>query len=477
MGTLQDKHARMRRIFRGEEQYGEGTAAEQAQHFRLTEIYEEAVEVARHNSKDVACPPVDLLISLSGFSPETTLLAFALTNPARLVIITSENTAKTVDMIWEKLAGKINFSNVRHLPCDPVDPTSIYEIIQKEIRPLLAGDHPVRAIIDITGGKKVMSAGAALAATQLDLPMCYIESTFDPEIRQALPGSEKLCVLPNPTTLFGDKDMSAAMAMFGSGVYSGAHALFEKLSDSVSEPARARILRDLAALYEAWCDLDVDGLPALIARVRERLANSSAGTNPSVVRRITKQLEFAESLVGRGGPTMVLNFFLLGEHYRSQGRHDFAALLYYRCIEKGFEERLSIKHSFDPADPEYSKLGDVAELTAEYAKMTAEVYGTAATSLPRRIGLLDAMILLCLTGDAVLSEVKWSKPSAIRSMRGIVETRNRSVLAHGTGTVSADQSKDLSNRARTLLRAFWRDHAPGQDVSEYIEALRFIGEW
>ncbi|MFD0591991.1 hypothetical protein ACFQZ4_04970 [Catellatospora coxensis] len=64
-----------------------------------------------------------------------------------------------------------------------------------------------------------MSAGAALAAAQLDLAMCYIDSDFDPEMRQALPGSERLCVLPNPTALFGDKDMAAAMAMFRAGLY------------------------------------------------------------------------------------------------------------------------------------------------------------------------------------------------------------------------------------------------------------------
>ncbi|WP_199517284.1 hypothetical protein [Nucisporomicrobium flavum] len=466
----------MRRIFRGEEEYGEGTAAEQAQAFRLAEIYDEAVEVARANSTDVERPAVDLLISLSGFSPETTLLAFALTRPARILIITSEGTQKTIDAIWEKLAGKIKFSEVRHVTCDPVDPTSIYDIVLREVRSLLAAGRPPRVIIDITGGKKAMSAGAALAASQLDLPMCYIDSTFDPEIRQALPGSERLCVLPNPTALFGDKDLTAAMAMFGSGVYSGAHALFEKLSDSIAEPTRVRFLRDLAALYEAWCNLDVDGLPDLIVRVRDHLRENRMALAVPIARRITNQLEFAEALAGRDGPTMLLNFFLLGEHYRAQGRHDFAALLYYRSIEKAFEERLSSEFGLDPVDPDYAKLGDVDDLEARYAALTTEVYGAPTHTLPRKIALMDAMLLLYLKDDAVLKRISWTTPSAISNMRGVVDTRNRSVLAHGTASVSMDQSAQLSGRARALMHHFWQVHEPKQNITERIETLRFVSE-
>ncbi|MEW2386022.1 hypothetical protein AB0873_28570 [Micromonospora sp. NPDC047707] len=476
MTTLDEKHARMRRIFRGEETYGEGTFAEQAQRFRLAEIYDEAVEVARDNSRDVECPPVDLLISLSGFSPETTLLAFALTRPAKLLIISSASTEATINAIWQKLAGKIAFADIRHVSCDPVDPTSIYEIVRKEVSSLLSGDRPLRAIIDITGGKKVMSAGAALAASQLDLPMCYIDSTFDPEIRQALPGSEKLCVLPNPTALFGDKDMTAAMAMFRSGAYTGARQRFEELSGSVSEPVRVRFLRDLAALYEAWCDLNVDGLPEHIGRVREHLRGNRPGLDAAVAQRIGKQLEFAESLARRAGPEMLLNFFLLGNHYQDLGRYDFAALLYYRSIEKAFEERLSDTFGLDLENPDYSKLGDPIDLANRYATFTGTLYGTPTPALPRKVALMDAMILLYLMDDTTLSALKWNKLAAVQSMRGVVDARNRSVLAHGTESVSHAQSTDLRGRALALLRAFWSEHSPGQNIGQHIEALQFIRE-
>ena len=270
----------MRRIFRGEEQYGDGTAASQATRYRLTEMYTDVVEAARRNSASVERPPVDLLVSLSGFSPETTLLAFELIRPARLLIVSSENARPNVDIIWEKLSGRLAFSAIQTEYCDPADPLAIYDIVRKAV---VRDGVALSTIIDITGGKKVMSAGAALAASQLDLPMCYIDSGFDPEMRQARPGTEQLRILPNPTSLFGDREMTAATEMFRSGVYAGAAARFAELSTSMSEPARARFLGDLASLYQAWCDIDTVRLPALVEQVRgrlERRANWSPGSVP-----------------------------------------------------------------------------------------------------------------------------------------------------------------------------------------------------
>jgi hypothetical protein len=88
----------------------------------------------------------------------------------------------------EKLGGRLPLSQFEPRYCDPVDPLEIYEIVKKAVLPRQPDERPRKAIIDITGGKKVMSAGAALAASQLDLQMCYIDSDFDPEMRQARPG-------------------------------------------------------------------------------------------------------------------------------------------------------------------------------------------------------------------------------------------------------------------------------------------------
>lgn len=481
MDALGQKRDRIRRIFRGQETYGdrEGAAAEQANEYRLTEMYADIVEAARRNSAGVERPAFDLLVSLSGYSPETTLLAFELLQPRRLLVISSDSTRAKVDVIHEKLRDRLRFSQFQHDYCDPADPIGIYEMIKKAVRPGRPGDPPLRAIIDITGGKKVMSAGAALAASQLDLKMCYIDSEFDPEMRQAVPGTERLCILANPTALFGDKDMDAALEMFKSGVYSGAKARFGELSESMSEPARARFLGDLAALYQAWCDLDVANLPARASQVRSRLVDPRSGVRPETTRRLAEQLDFVEALVAKDGAALLLNFFLLGEHYLGVDRFDFAALLFYRTIEKSFSERLRRHYGgFDVEHPDYTLLGlDLDELTSRYGAATSRVFARdRPAALPWRVALVEAMILLHVVDDELLPAATINDLGGVGHVRQLVDGRNRSVLAHGVESVTEQQCKELRARALCNLRAFWRLYQPGQDVDDRIETLRFVAE-
>jgi CRISPR-associated protein (TIGR02710 family) len=478
VATLAQKRDRMRRIFRGQEIYADGSAAEQANQFRLAEMYPDVIDAAQRNSAGVERPAVDLLVSLSGFSPETTLLAFELLRPPRLLVISSENTRPKVDIIHEKLSGRLAFSQFEHRYCDPVDPVEIYEIVKKAVRPRQTGEQPLKAIIDITGGKKVMSAGAALAASQLDLKMCYIDSDFDPEMRQAIPGTERLCILPNPTELFGDKDMDAALGMFQSGVYSGAKVRFGELSESMSEPARARFLGDLAGLYQAWCDLDAVNLPDRADQVRRRLADPRSGVRPETARRLAEQLDFVEALVAKDGSALLLNFFLLGEHYMGLDRYDFAALLFYRTIEKSFSERLRRHYGgFDMDRPDYALLGSESDIAERYDAAARKVFGgDRQVALPWKVALVEAVILLHVTGDRMLPVATINGLGGIGHLRKLVDSRNKSVLAHGAQSVTKKQCDELRTRALLNLRAYWRLHESNQDVSDRIETLRFVAE-
>src|SRR5690242_2993488 len=147
MPGLEQKREYMRRIFRGEVTYGEGSSTEQASRYRIEEMYDDIVAAALANPSDKVSG-VDMLVSLSGFSPETTLLAFELVRPKRLTIISSENVSDKVDVIMEKLRGRLRLSQIRFEPCDPADPLGIYEIVKKAVRHQ-SGAGAVSAIIDI----------------------------------------------------------------------------------------------------------------------------------------------------------------------------------------------------------------------------------------------------------------------------------------------------------------------------------------
>jgi hypothetical protein len=479
MATLEQKRDRLRRIFRGMETYGEGTAAEQANRYRLAEMYDDAVAAAKVNSADVERPQVDLLVSLSGYSPETTLLAYELILPSQLLVISSEKTVAQVDVINEKIAGRLKFSEFRYDKVDPVNPLDIYELVRKAVHPARPGDPPVKAIIDITGGKKVMSASAALAASQLDLKMCYIDSEFDPEMRQAIPGTERLCILSNPTVLFGDGDMEAAMQMFESGNYVGAAERFGELSGRVSEPARARYMRDLAAFYQSWCDQDSVHLPEQAEQVRTRIADPRSELRPETARRLAEQLDFANALVARDSSALLLNSYLLGEHYFRLGRNDFAALLFYRTMEKSLAERLRRGYDgFNVSKPEYRLLDpDTEALASRYGELAMSVFGSnRPVALPWRVQFIEAVILLHLLGDEMLPVAGIKGLSGTRHLRRLADIRNQSVLAHGETAVGAGDCGKLRQQALVHLRAFWRLHEVDHDVDQRIETLRFISE-
>lgn len=475
MSTLEQKREYMRRIFRGEVTYGEGSPTEQASRYRIEEMYDDIVAAARANQSDPV-PEVHTLVSLSGFSPETTLLAFEFVRPQHLMIISSVNVSDKVDIIHNKLHGRLKPTQIQYDLCDPADPLGIYEIVKKAVRPN-PGQGPVSAIIDITGGKKVMSASAALAASQLNLQMCYVNGEFDPEMRVAVPGTERLQVLANPTTLFGDQGMDAAKEMFRSGGYAGARARFAELSDSMSEPVQARFLCDLADLYQAWCDLDATSLSRLTVSVREKLLDPRLRLLAETRDRLVDQLCFVERLADRDGSALLLTFFLLGKHYQEMGRLDFAALLFYRTIEQSLAERLSRAYGgFNLEKPDYALLSpDQEGLRQRYLAAIRQMFPDGQReNLPWQVGLVDALVLLHIVGDELLPAADIKGLRGVNHVQQLVLTRNRSVLAHGVELVTSDQCDALCARALRNLRAFWKLHRGDENVERRIDALRFV---
>jgi Csm6 HEPN domain len=472
---------RMRRIFRGEERYGHGTPSEQATRFRFEAMLPEIIRRARENSRATARPAVDLLVSLSGFSPAATILAYELLEPARLFVISSLGTDRSIDVIHEHLVrpGKLPARNFRHQPCDGTDPLAIYRLVKDEVAAATAATDRPAAIIDITGGKKVMSAAAALVAWRLDLRLCYVDSAYDPELRQPVPGSERLLILENPTTLFGDQEMESALETFRSGAFAAARERFAALAESMSEPSRARLLRDLAGLYQAWSDLDLARMPGRVGAIRKSLADPRARVGSAAAAQLEKQLKFVEQLSERGEPVRFLpNFYVLGQHYHDLHRFDFAALLYYRTAEGCLIERLERRFpGFDCGGADYRLLQlPVADLLDRYNGIVRQLGRPSAAALPGRIGFLDAAVLLFATGDELLPRIQVRDVSGLSYLCRLAEARNKSVLAHGLRSVPAEECEQLRALALRCLRALWALQRADEDVDELCASLRFVVE-
>jgi hypothetical protein len=168
--------------------------AEAASAFYFENILPSVVEHHQRHVPELS--PCELLVSLMGFSPETTVIATAMIRPRRLVIIASRNAER-----YCKLSMK--FLTKHHLLTDGnssvqfVDPTNhraLYAMLNMEIT--AAGG---RRIVDLTGGKKIMSAVAGFAAWSIGVPVCYLESRrYNEQTRRPEPGSEELVILESP---------------------------------------------------------------------------------------------------------------------------------------------------------------------------------------------------------------------------------------------------------------------------------------
>lgn len=480
-GAFEAQAEQMRRIFRGEERYGHGTPSEQATRFRFEEMLPEIIRRARENSMATTRPSVGLLVSLSGFSPASTILAYELLQPSRLFVISSVGTDQSIDVIHDHLVrpGKLPARNFRHQPCDGTDPLAIYRLVKEEVAAATAADERPAAIIDITGGKKVMSAAAALVAWRLDLRLCYVDSSYDTELRQPVPGSERLLILENPTTLFGDQEMESALETFRSGAFAAARERFAALAESMSEPSRARLLRDLAGLYQAWSDLDLAVLPRRVEAIRKSLGDPRSRVSSATAARLEEQLRFVEQLVGRGESVRFLpNFYVLGQHYHDLHRFDFAALLYYRTAEGCLIERLERRYpGFDCGGADYRLLQlPVADLLDRYNGILGRLGRRPVTALPGRIGFLDAAVLLYAQDDELLPRVQVQDVSGLSYLSRLAEARNKSVLAHGERCVSAEECEQLRALAVRCLRALWALQRAGDDVDDLCASLRFVVE-
>jgi hypothetical protein len=209
--------------------------------------------------------------------------------------------------------------------------------------------------------------------------------------------------------------------------------------------------------------------------MRLRLRDSSYRTDPGLERRIRAQLVFLEGLARKpDGEPLMLTFFLLGRHYQGHGRHDFAALLYYRMLESLFELRLR-EHDISCSKPDWERVAaDRDEFPERFRELSEAVFDRDFRGMPFKVGMVESAILLKAVGDPMLPLFGLDKVRALKHLRSMSEARNGSVLAHGNTTVSPDLSEKLGNYALQALRAYWKLAHRDAEVDRRIEELCFV---
>ena len=154
------------------------------------------VVVKHHQQRVPTAASCELLVSLMGLSPETTVLATALVRPQQLVIVASKNAERYCEQCIAFLTEHTLIAR-EMISVRMVDPTN-HDALFVTLCDALASTSG-RRLVDLTGGKKIMSAVAGYAAWSLGLPVCYLESrAYNEQMRRPEPGSEEIFILEPP---------------------------------------------------------------------------------------------------------------------------------------------------------------------------------------------------------------------------------------------------------------------------------------
>ena len=481
---------RWQQVRRGSIQYREGSPEEQAKEFHFREVLPVIIEKARARWEadypKRKAPAI--MITMAGFSPETTIIAYSVLRPKHVFVVTSSHADAGIDRISQHLVGgehPLPPSRFQFVRCVATDPYDIYKRVRTFLEEMHLMHHdgkPLDAIVDITGGKKVMSAAAALLAWRLNVPLCYIDTEFDEATRRPTPGSERLIYLNSPVAIYREEEIGTAIQVFNSGHYAQAQAQFTALAGIIEEPAFTRFMGELSMLYRVWCDLEVSALGAAADRVESLLDDSLvraklAARAPDAPDDLRAQIAFIRRVADRDRLATLLWFYLLGLHYRERlNRHDFAALLFYRAMEGAFLQRLeSLFPGFvsqeDAAD--YSKVPlDQTELLEAYNDLWGAP--TPASALPTRLAFANSAALLLAVEDKMLGRAG----QTLGNLRRLGKLRNDSVLAHGYVSVSKTDSQQLQVAAERLLDELFHagDHdlLGGGTLADACRSLQFL---
>jgi len=259
------------------------------------------------------------------------------------------------------------------------------------------------------------------------------------------------------------------------GAYNVSHSRYKNLAEKLNQPARARFLREVSAFYEAWRNLDIDGLKHALPKVRGHLDEPVAQEYRETLQ---SQVDFVERLVKEERPARVMTLFLLAEANLAQKRYDFAALLFYRTIEASIASRLEQKYEgFFCEKPDYALIDPDGEaLRKRFEAARKEIFSKSEdrVELPSPIACLDGALLLRAVKDELINQAGFERPKALSSFHGLIKARNLSILAHGYQSVTENDCKKLREPAERFLRAYWTlNHEPVL-FDQAIERLRFL---
>ncbi len=417
-------------------------------------------------------PGYETMVLTLGTSPEPLIISLSVWRPERVLLLATAESRSLVDRVCAQTG--LSWGQVDLREVDRTDPGPLYREIKDAYH---RWGRPQRGAADITGGTKVMVAGAAMAASTLGFDVVYVGwGRYLSEQRRPYPGTEQVFRVSNPLVELGDLDFQTARAMADRRDYGGASGVLERLAGKAPGEASLvyRLWGALCRTYEAWDLLDLEAARRFAEEVRRLLDQHGRLAQLEPLRGqeafLAAQAEaldlLAQRLPRKAAALPVqdltdpqLMSAVLSTIYHAalrregSGRRDMAALLWYRLLEMLEQSRLA-QLGLDTAVPDWEAFGQRVgrseeELLAGLNEVRGRFKHRLLEELPSPVALVDGYELLAAVEE---------EPLCVELGRLVhqVQRRNLSIYAHGYAFVSEQDLQDFRKLGEEILERFFR---------------------
>lgn len=223
-------------------------------------------------------PACHTLVLLVGYSPEPLLQTISVFQPRRVVLLLNQWYGKERGQAHgAELAGWIAQWLAPMLPRPPAlemhevadRPDAVFQALSSYVLADRQAGKPV--IVDITGAKKSMDAGAFLFAAYADLPISYVDfDDYDETYRRPFGFHCRIGTLTNPYDAFRLREWERVRRMVEGYHFRAAAETLAEIVSQEHNPAAKRLL-DVVSFYEAWDDGDYGRAGRLLSDLQREL--------------------------------------------------------------------------------------------------------------------------------------------------------------------------------------------------------------
>ena len=396
------------------------------------------------------------LILSVGISPEPILYTLQRFRPQYVAAITTAQSRKILDQVVAGYPLSPSQLQVAQVTDSPQSIGTLILKVYELYRWLIdtCGLRNDQIAIDPTPGRKWMSAGVTMLASQLGLEMFYVDAQYDQQTRKVIPESMQLVQLGNAFEQTGFLTAQRGREHFNLGQFAAAARAWNSIKPiRAQERSLYQGLAQLAHALHRW-DLFEHYNQSLMSQFQEaftKLAEYTHGVGGATqleqfVQQMQTLAQTIEQVTQATKPALEATADLLVNARRriDQGQYDDACARLYRALESVAQYLLKDRYQLDVSRPDWQNQSQAIRQAAQ------EVF---QGQLPDQLALYQAWGLLWALQDPAARNILFpGRNNTLHfKFQPLLELRNNSILAHGWIAINKEDVNDLADQVQQAL--------------------------